>query len=379
MDAPGEPTQIELDPDHALLDANPENNRWKPEIAWRLTPLLTPMDMSGQFQSYDRVSVVAGPFIDQYARGGFKAGVQRTNRWSVVGWAGTEPALREAIFGGEATLFHTPGTNWATGFFYEQGLYNFYNDKRHSGGRFYLRKRLLESSSFIVDDPVFFEVYYGLGNEFWAGDDGRPVEQYLGAVGVRYRQNTQFPYWDPVQGELIDVSAEYGNTLMGSQLDYTRIVGQYGLVRKVPESWGILPNSRFALRGYGGWSTPGNATLFRLGGGQRLRALDLTSLEGSAVWILTAEWRFPIWRDINHDLIDHTISFRHLYGALFYDVGQSYLKDHWGPIVHGPGVGLRWDVILFSFLERATLRLDISQPIGVRGGPVLWFGINQVF
>jgi Peptidase family M1 domain len=379
MDAPGEPTQIEVDPDHALLDARPDNNRWKPEISWRLTPLLSPLDLSPQFQAYDRVSVVAGPFVDQYARGGFKTGVQRVDHWQIIGWAGTEPALREAIFGGQATLFHTPGTGWATGVFYEEGLYNFYNDKRHSGGRFFLRKRLLESSSFIVDDPVFFELYYGVGNEFWPGDDGRPVEQYLGAVGARYRQNTQFPYWDPVQGQIFDIAAEYGNALLGSKLDYARVVGQYGLVRKVPESWGIFPNSRFAFRAYGGWSWPDSASLFRLGGGQRLRALDLTSQEGSSVWLMTAEWRFPIWRDINQDVLDHILSFRHLYGAAFYDVGQSFLKGHWGPVVHGPGFGFRWDVLLFSFLERATLRCDIAQPIGVRGGPVIWFGINQVF
>ena len=228
-------------------------------------------------------------------------------------------------------------------------LYNFYNDKRHSGGRFYLRRRLLESSSFIVDDPVFYEYYYGLGNEFWPGDDGRPVEQYLGAVGARYRQNTQFPYWDPVQGEIFEIAAEYDNALLGSKLDYVRVVGQYGLVRMVPESWGILPNSRFALRAYGGWSWPDSASLFRLGGGQRLRALDLTSQEGSSVWLMTAEWRFPIWREINQDVLDHILSFRHLYGAAFYDVGQSYLKGHWGPVVHGPGFGFRWDVLLFSF------------------------------
>src|SRR3954449_2949096 len=80
MDAPGEPTQVEVDPDHALLDAQPDNNRWKPNIAWRLTPFGSPLDLSPQFQAYDRISAVAGPFIDQYARGGFKAGLQRVNR-----------------------------------------------------------------------------------------------------------------------------------------------------------------------------------------------------------------------------------------------------------------------------------------------------------
>jgi hypothetical protein len=379
LDSIGEPTQVEVDPDHALLDAQPENNRWKPEVAWRLTPLVSPLDYSSQFQPYDRVSIVAGAFVDQYARGGFQAGAQRVDRWQIIGWAGTEPSLNEAIFGGQATLFHLPGPQWSAGIFYEEGLYNFYNDKRHSGGRLFLRKRILESTSFIVDDPIFFEVYYGVGNEFWPGDDGRPVEQYLGAVGMRYRMNTQFPYWDPVQGQLFDVAAEYGNSLLGSTLNYTRVLAEYGAVRKVPDEWGILPNSRFAFRAYGGWSSPSAAPLFRLGGGRRLRALDLVSQEGSAVWLVTVEWRMPIWREIGRDVLDHTLSFRNLYGVLFYDVGQSYLADRWGPVVHGPGLGLRFDVTLFAFLERATLRADLAQPIGIPGGPVYWFGLNQAF
>src|SRR4051812_35824021 len=210
-------------------------------------------------------------------------------------------------------------------------MYNFYNDKRHSGGRFYLRKRLLESSSFVVDDPVFYEFYYGLGNEFWPGDDGRPVNTYLGAVGARYRQNTQFPYWDPVQGELFDVAAEYGNALLGSKLDYARVVAQYGLVRKVPESWGIFPNSRFAFRAYGGYSWPGSANLFRLGGGQRLRALDLTSQEGSSVWLMTAEWRVPIWGGGNHHGPGPTPSFPPPPRAPLFDGRPAYLQNPPGP------------------------------------------------
>ena len=90
--------------DHALLDAVPENNRWRTEIDWRLTPIMTPLDRSPMFAAYDRPTIVAGPFIDQYARGGFQVGALRAHRWEVTGWAGTEPALSEAIFGGEAAL-----------------------------------------------------------------------------------------------------------------------------------------------------------------------------------------------------------------------------------------------------------------------------------
>jgi hypothetical protein len=75
------------------------------------------------------------------------------------------------------------------------------------------------------------------------------------------------------------------------------------------------------------------------------------------------------------------VGFRNLIGALFYDVGQSYIRNTWSPVVHGVGVGFRIDVALFAFLERASMRVDLAQPVGIgtKLGPVLWFGLNQVF
>lgn len=382
VQAPAAPSQVMVDPDHALLDAAPDNNRWKPEVAWRLTPFVTPMDESSQFQAYDRPSIVAGPFIDQYARGGLKVGIQRVDHWSITGWAGTEPALREAIFGGQATLYHFPWPKWSAGVFYEEGLYNFYNDQRHSGGRAFMRYRFLESPSFLLDDQGFAELYFGTGWEFWQGDDGRPVQTgQLRAFGARFHMSTLFPYWDPVEGYLIEASAEYGNRAFGSSLDYTRVTLEYGIVRPFPTLGDEPSKSRIALRLYGGYGSPNDAYLFRLGGGRRLRALDLQEQLGSSVWLGTAEWRYPLWRGIDQDMLYRVLSLKNLVGAVFYDVGQSYFGDHWGPVVHGVGVGIRVDTVLFSFLERATLRVDIAQPLGLRPGlgPVLWFGLNQVF
>ncbi|GAC1467874.1 MAG: hypothetical protein NVSMB9_09950 [Isosphaeraceae bacterium] len=381
VDSPAAPTQVEVDPDHALLDAVPDNNRWRPEIRWRLTPFMSALDQSSQFQAYDRTSVVAGPFIDQYARGGFKVAAQRPEQWQVSAWAGTEPALREAIFGGQATLLHVPWPSWAAGLFYEEGLYNFYNDRRHSGGRAFLRYRFLETSSFLVDDQGFAELYFGTGNEFWAGDDGRPVNGWLDAIGARYRLSTLFPYWDPVQGRLLEFTAEYGDKSFGSFLNYARMTAEYGVVRPLPDMFGRASRSRLAFRAYGGISYPDDFPLFRLGGGRRLRALDLGQNVGSSVWLTTLEWRYPLWAEIDRDAIDHVIGFRNLLGAVFYDVGQSYLRGSWSPVVHGVGVGIRIDVALFAFLERASLRVDLAQPVGIgtRKGPIVWFGLNQVF
>ncbi len=381
VDAPESPSQVIVDPDHALLDARPDNNRWHTEIAWRLTPAMSPLDESSTFAAHDRPSIVAGPFVDQYERGGFKIGAQRVNTWQISMWAGTEPALREAIFGGQATLLNFPSPKWNAGVFYEEGLYNFYNDKRHSGGRAFLRYRFLPTSSFIVDDQGFAELYFGTGNEFWAGDTGRPVNGWLDAIGIRYRLSTLFPYWDPVQGKLTEFTFERGDKAFGSYADYFRMTGEYGIVRPLPDAWGRLSKSRLAFRLYGGYSYPDNLPLFRLGGGTRLRALDLNQQLGSSVWLSTLEWRYPLWANIDRDAVDHILGFRNLIGALFYDVGESYLSGKWGPVVHGVGVGFRIDVALFAFLERATMRVDVAQPVGIgtRRGPVIWFGLNQVF
>ncbi len=379
VQSPGRPTQVEVDPDHALLDAVPDNNRWKPAVAWRFTPLMTPLDESSQFQAYDRVSIVSGLFVDQYERGGAKVAIQRLNKFQATFWAGTEPALREAIFGGQLQFPHFPYPKWSSGIFYEEGLYNFYNDKQHSGGRLFSRYRFLEASSFLVDDAGFVEAYYGFGNEFWAGDNGRPVSKPFAAVGGRFRLSTLFPVWNPVGGKLIDVTAEYGNRALGSTYDYVRMSLEYGIVRQLPPGFGYFSKTRLALRGFGGLGFPDNVPYFRLGGGTRLRALDLNQNLGSSVWMGSFEWRFPIVEDTDIQALDHIVRGRNINASLFYDFGASYLAGHFSPVVNGVGFGIGVDVALFSFLERANIRVDIAQPLLPGRGPVIWFGLNQSF
>ena len=314
-----------------------------------------------------------------FERAGIKIGVTRLEKFNATLWAGTEPALREAIFGGQFSILHWPNPLWTSGIFYEEGLYNFYNDKAHSGGRLFSRYRFLEASSFLVDDAGFAELYYGVGNEFWAGDSGRPVAKPFAALGGRFRLSTLFPVWNPVGGKLIDANVEYGNRAYGSTYDYVRMSLDLGVVRQLPPGYGYLSKTRLALRAFGGLGFPNNVPYFRLGGGTRLRALDLNQNLGSSVWLGSAEWRFPIWEDADVEALDHVIRGRNVYGSAFYDFGQSYLNGKYSPVVNGVGFGIGVDVAFFSFLERANIRLDVAQPVGTNRGPVLWFGINQYF
>ena len=169
---------------------------------------------------------------------------------------------------------------------------------------------------------------------------------------------------------------------LGSTFDYTRMTLDLGdrSARSPQGSRVWVSKTRVAVRGYGGLGFPGQRPVLparrRAGGSGPSTS---TQNIGSSVWLGTAEWRFPIWEEANVEALDHILKGRNVYGSLFYDVGQSSLKGHSSPVVNGVGVGLGVDVALFSFLERATIRVDIAEPVGSRRGPVIWFGLNQVF
>ena len=279
VQAPGAPTQVMVDPDHALLDAVPDNNRWKPEVAWRFTPLMTPLDESSQFQAYDRASVVAGPFIDQYARGGFKVGVQRLDRWQ-VDRLGRAPSRRSARRSSAASprSSTSPGRSGRRASSTRKGLYNFYNDKRHSGGRAFLRYRFLETSSFLSTTRGSPSSTSAPATSSGPGDDGRPVEQ----VARRHRRPVPAEHALPLLGPGPG-RADRGDRRVRQHGARARasttsaIDGRVRIVRPLPDVVGHASRkSRLAFRVYGGFGFPDTAPLFRLGGGRRLRALDLT-------------------------------------------------------------------------------------------------------
>lgn len=384
VDVPAEPTQIEVDPDHRLLDTKPSNNVWRGQWRWRLTPAMTPVDTSEMFQAYDRPSLILGPFVDQNARGGVQLGYFAPNRGSINGFFGAMPSLDRIIAGGEAKLTYLYGTTWNAGVFFEDGINPNWSTtaaQTQRGGRAYLRKVLLESSSVLDDDAAFYEFFMGHGNIFWEGDVGRPTPGLLSALGMRFKINTQAPFWDPAEGRLVQINAEVGVPSYQAAYDnYVRWQVNLGQVWTLGDSFGPLENTRVAVRGMGGMAWPQDVNFFRLGSGQVHRALGFNAQNGSAFWLASAEWRFPIVGQMGQTFFDRALTVDKISGVLFYDVGETALRGDLRPVVHGVGFGLRVDTVLFGFLERVNLRFDIAQPVyGASGGPLFWFGFNQVF
>lgn len=384
MQLPAEPDQVEVDPEHRLLDSRPANNIWKPKTRWRLTPAITPVDTSEMFQAFDRPSFIVGPFVDQNARGGVKVGVFAPNRATINGFVGAMPSLDRLIVGGEAKLTNLFESTWNAGLFYEDGINPNWSStaaQTQRGGRMYMRKVLLQSSSVLDDDAAFYELYLGRGNIFWAGDVGRPTPGELNAAGMRFKINTQAPFWDPAEGRLIDIDAEFGSPAYQANYNfYTRWQVNLGQVWTLNDNFGPIENTRVALRGYGGMAWPQDVNFFRLGSGQMHRALGFNAQNGSAFWLASAEWRFPIIGQLDKSIFDRAMTFDKVSGVLFYDVGETAFNQQLRPVVHGVGFGLRIDTVLFGFLERVNLRFDVAQPVyGAKGGPLFWFGFNQVF
>ena len=150
--------------------------------------------------------------------------------------------------------------------------------------------------------------------------------------------------------------------------------------RVVGPSLRWLADTRWAFRAYGAVGLPNRAEYFPLGGSELLRGYDLAQRQGSITWVASAEWRVPLARRLCWDALDHSIGARNLYAALFYDVGDSYLRNQsLGPVAHSFGIGLRLDVAWFSFIERTTLRFDIAKVVNDNTPVQFWFGIKHPF
>jgi hypothetical protein len=143
------------------------------------------------------------------------------------------------------------------------------------------------------------------------------------------------------------------------------------LSRARPESFVVMADYRryirtsmfsaIALRGFGYWSGGAIPSRAVLGGTHRLRGYPRYSLAGSRVWFLNAEWRFPLFRQIAFQLPFGNLRFPGIQGALFTDIGQSWLEGQrpegsWGSY----GVSFR-----MSLAYALVFRLDVGKRFAI--------------
>ncbi|MBI4409643.1 MAG: hypothetical protein HY561_08050, partial [Gemmatimonadetes bacterium] len=133
--------------------------------------------------------------------------------------------------------------------------------------------------------------------------------------------------------------------------------------------------SAYALRAYLFYSDgaiPGRGVL---GGPHRLRGYPRFSLAGSRVWLLNQEWRFPILHGLSFEFPFGNITFPGIQGALFTDLGSSWLEEQkpegtWGSY----GLGLRT-----SLGPPLVLRLDLGRRFRIGQKPPVVFDEGETF
>jgi hypothetical protein len=390
------PGQVEIDPDRVLLDADPGNNVWKADPHVRVTPLYTMLDETDLTTDYNRWNFTAGPWIwgatypdPWYTRStmaGLRVGTYRTQEFKAGGYAAYRTDFRDAILGVDVAWLREmaeAGFNWE----YRIGGPWGGTEGATSPQRVaaYYRWILKNTSSLYLSPMVYHETFATYQDNFlpFARTFTPGADRWDRSMmwGWHFRANLYTPYWNPEGGFWVDVMAAGGAVHMPDWRETGQFRAELAGVRALPEWTGPLHNVRLAGRVVAMGALPDQGQFFALGGGTLFRGYDLAERQGSMLWVANAEVRVPLAQNVEWDCLDHCVGARGLWLAAFYDVGDVYANGRsvGGRVAHAVGGGLRMDVAIFSFLERATLRFDVAKTINDNTSFQYWFGVQHAF
>lgn len=399
------PTQVTIDPERVLLDAEPANNVWKPHPHIRYTPIYTILDETNLTADYDRLNVIIGPWIwgpsyndPWYTRttmAGLRTGWMRPEHYQAGAYLAYRSDFQDLVFGADAILL---GNHWEAGGNWEwriAGPWGRLRDRviapwdRQEGaggpqrGVFYLRHVLMPTSSLYLPPMMYQEIYTTYQDNFLPyarSVDGLRWDRMM-MGGYHYRWNMYTPYWDPETGVWVDLVAGGGSAYIQGWKGLAQ--GRVELAAVHTLGWdggGVLGQTRLAARVVLQGAFPEEGRFFALGGGTLFRGFDLAERQGNALWVANVELRWPVVREVEWDVLDHVLGARNLWLATFYDVGAIYVNGRRiGDVAHALGVGLRLDVAVFSFIERAVLRLDVAKTLNTATPWQFWFGVQHAF
>ena len=382
------PKQVEIDPDGWVVDQHPSNNDWKPAYEIRYSPFYTPLDEASLMQPFEKPGVVFGPGVDRDGRIGLRGALIASNQFRVSPFlAYTAETNRERLSAGvDAVFYNMPWPNWQVGMRYEHALLTNIQNMPGNQAKLYARKVLAYTTSLIRPDLSYIDFYTRIGDNFFPDADistppppGIVEYRDVRAVGVAFHADTRMPYWNPRSGFQFDTSYEHGFIAFGDGQTYDRVDGQLSVIEGIPEGYGYLSETRIAGRVAAGYGWSENGEHFRFGGPGRFRGREANTTEGNAFWLTSLEWRFPVTGEIDLEVVDNLAALRSVSGSVFYDVGESFLRDRsQGGVDQAIGGGLYFDIPLLSFVEALTFRVEYARSLERNTG-AFWFGLYHAF
>jgi hypothetical protein len=134
--------------------------------------------------------------------------------------------------------------------------------------------------------------------------------------------------------------------------------------------------SAYAIRAYAFYSDGAIPARSVLGGTHRLRGYPRYSLTGSRLWLLNQEWRFPILHSLNFAFPFGDLRLPGIQGALFADLGSSWLENMSKPDGTWGSYGGSFRMSLGAPL---VLRLDIGKRFAIGKEPPVLFSDGEKF
>jgi hypothetical protein len=395
VDLPEAPTQVSVDPDQVLPDAQPANNHWKEPVSVRKTPFYTFLDETNFANDYDRWNVIAGPFFygAAYAEAWFtrssvlggRVGAFRTEEFRGGAYAGYRPTFGDLAVGVDALWQHFPGPKMEAGFHAEKSVAPFlatddFHPDRVVG---YVRHIIEPSSSLYLLPNEYAEAYVGYQRRWLPIPrhriDGAIDIDPLTTIGLHYRKDTLIPYWDAESGLRFDANYSLGLPVFSQNHTTHQAWAQASYTFPLSDV-GLLSDCKLAVRALGMAGLPSRGRLFALGGNMGFRGFDFAERQGNLGWVGSVELRVPLLRDLDYDVAERLARLRNVTVAPFYDIGDMYSNGRsYGPVAHAVGLGLRFDVAFFSFLDRASIRVDIAKATNGNSGTQFWLGVQHPF
>ena len=395
---PAEPTQVMVDPDRILLDANPANNVWNRHPNVRIVPFYSFLYDTDLTNDYDRWNINAGPWIYSafysdpwFTRAtllGARVGAYRTQTFTGGAYAAFRPDYRDLVVGVDGLIDHWPTPRTQVGFNYEQRVGGPYggNDGEQTAKRavLYARYVLRYGSSLYLPPFSYVDGFTAYQDNFLPNareqSPGAQRPDWSWLNGVHYRLNLYTPYWDPERGIWVDLTYAAGTAKLDNRVGAQQMRAELATAQKLPDGLGYFSDIKFAARGVVQGAFPERGQFFALGGSTLFRGFDLAQRQGSFLWVVNAEARLPLARNVRWNVADDIVGGRNLSLALFYDVGAIYNdRRNVGGVAHAVGAGLRLDLAFFSFIERATIRLDVSKTINAATPVQIWYGVQHPF
>ena len=247
----------------------------------------------------------------------------------------------------------------------------------------YYRDIIKPTSSMYLEPIMYQDVFATYQDNFLPYARQAFGERYdrITMAGYHYQWDMYTPYWDPEEGFFLDFvgaagGADFGSGYQGMLQGRIQLAG----VTTLPEWTGPLQSWRAAGRIVAEGSWPNYGQFYSLGADTLFRGFDLAQRQGNALWCSNLEMRIPLAQNMECDVCDHVFGARNLWLAAFYDAGEIFSDGRTvDGVAHALGAGLRIDVALFSFIERATLRFDVAKCVNAATPFQFWFGLQQAF